>query len=241
MFDQTFVQGRDADKKPLTLAFSLLLQTTVIGLLTLAPLLYTQVPPTAVFKNLLLAPSPPRAAVPEPKPRSELSTRTLRLNQLFAPISIPTKTITMDQFTAPDIGIAGGTADANVANAAGFGGIVGSMPVPPPPVEPAPAGKKATTKPVQVASVLQEANLVRRVMPVYPPLAKSARVQGTVEFTALISKDGRVENLQLVHGHPLLVQAAREAIEQWRYRPTILNGVPVEVLTDIIVNFTLNQ
>jgi protein TonB len=78
-------------------------------------------------------------------------------------------------------------------------------------------------------------------MPVYPPLAKATRVQGMVEFTALISKDGRIENLQLVHGHPLLVNAARAAVEQWRYRPTLLNGQPVEVVTDIIVNFTLTQ
>jgi protein TonB len=86
-----------------------------------------------------------------------------------------------------------------------------------------------------------EANLIRRVQPVYPPLAKSARVQGTVEFTATISKDGNIENLTLVRGHPLLVAAAREAVLQWKYRPTMLNGEPVEVITDIIVNFTLSQ
>jgi protein TonB len=76
---------------------------------------------------------------------------------------------------------------------------------------------------------------------VYPALAKSARVQGTVEFNAVISKDGKIENLQLVRGHPLLVNAAKEAVLQWRYRPTQLNGQPVEVVTDIIVNFTLSQ
>jgi protein TonB len=62
-----------------------------------------------------------------------------------------------------------------------------------------------------------------------------------VEFTAAISKDGRIEKLQLVRGHPLLVPAARQAVEQWRYRPTLLNGEPVEVITDIVVNFTLSQ
>jgi periplasmic protein TonB len=65
-------------------------------------------------------------------------------------------------------------------------------------------------------------------------------VQGAVEFTASISKEGRVENVQLLRGHPLLVNAAREAVLQWRYRPTLLNGQPVEVVTDIVVNFTLN-
>jgi protein TonB len=94
---------------------------------------------------------------------------------------------------------------------------------------------------VQIGGRVAEANLIRKVQPVYPPLAKSARVQGTVEFTATISKEGNIENLTLVRGHPLLVNAAREAVLQWKYRPTLLNGQPVEVITDIIVNFTLSQ
>jgi len=79
------------------------------------------------------------------------------------------------------------------------------------------------------------------VQPVYPPLAKSARVQGQVEFSAIIGKDGTIQNLTLVKGHPLLVRAAQEAVEQWRYKPTLLNGEPVDVITNIIVNFTLTQ
>jgi protein TonB len=94
---------------------------------------------------------------------------------------------------------------------------------------------------VALGGRVAEANLIRRVMHVYPALARSARVQGTVEFTALISKEGNIENLQLVHGHPLLVNAAKEAVLQWKYRPTTLNGEAVEVITDIVVNFTLAQ
>ena len=93
----------------------------------------------------------------------------------------------------------------------------------------------------RIGGQVAEANLIRKVQPVYPPLAKSARVQGTVEFTAIISKEGNIENLHLVRGHPLLVNAAKEAVLQWKYRPTLLNGQPVEVITDIIVNFTLSQ
>jgi protein TonB len=78
-------------------------------------------------------------------------------------------------------------------------------------------------------------------MPVYPPLAKSARVQGNVEFTAIIGKDGAIRELKLVRGHPLLVNAAKQAVEQWRYKPTLLNGQPVDVITAIVVNFTLSQ
>jgi len=80
--------------------------------------------------------------------------------------------------------------------------------------------------------------LIYRVQPVYPPLAKTTHVEGTVEFTAIISKQGTIENLQLLRGHPLLVNAARQAVLQWRYRPTLLNGEPVEVITDIVVKFT---
>ncbi len=115
--------------------------------------------------------------------------------------------------------------------------MVGGVPGPPPP----PPKPKAPTGPVQIGGRVAEANLIRKITPNYPPLARSARVQGQVEFTATISKDGNIENLQLVRGHPLLVQAAREAVLQWKYRPTLLNGQPVEVITDIIVNFTLSQ
>lgn len=247
MFTQTFVDDTIAtNKKPLTLAFSLILQGIVIGLLALIPLLYTQALPAAVFRSLLFVPVPPRAAAPqhrESKAPAKLLPRTLQLHQLYAPATVPKKIVALDQFaSAPDIGIVGTGSDTNTVFGLGLSGVIGAAPgAPPPPESAAVPKKKSANGPVHVASVLQEANLVRKVMPVYPPLAKSARVQGMVEFTALISKEGRVENLQLVHGHPLLVQAAQEAIEQWRYRPTILNGVAVEVVTDIIVNFTLNQ
>jgi TonB family protein len=92
---------------------------------------------------------------------------------------------------------------------------------------------------IRVGGVIQEANLVRKVDPVYPPLALQARIQGTVRFTAIISREGRVLNVQLVSGHPLLVESARNVVGQWEYRPTLLNGSPVEVVTQIDVNFTL--
>jgi protein TonB len=93
-------------------------------------------------------------------------------------------------------------------------------------------------QPIKVGGNLQAGNLVKSVTPVYPPLAKAAHIQGVVRFTALIAKDGTVRNLQLVSGHPLLVQAATAAVRQWVYRPTLLNGEPMEVITQIEVNFT---
>lgn len=94
---------------------------------------------------------------------------------------------------------------------------------------------------IRVGNGVAEANLIVKVQPSYPPLARSARVSGVVEFSATISKEGTIENLQLLHGHPLLVNAAKQAILRWRYRPTLLNGQPMEVLTSIVVTFTLNQ
>jgi protein TonB len=79
------------------------------------------------------------------------------------------------------------------------------------------------------------------VKPIYPPLAKMARQQGTVKFEATISKEGTIEELKLISGPPLLVQAAQDAVKQWRYKPTLLNGEPVEVLTTIDVNFSLSN
>ena len=87
---------------------------------------------------------------------------------------------------------------------------------------------------------VMEASLIYRVVPTYPVMAQQIHVQGKVVFTAVISKAGTIENLQLVSGHPILVKAAEEAIRQWRYKPTILNGEPVEVITNIEVNFTLS-
>jgi protein TonB len=94
---------------------------------------------------------------------------------------------------------------------------------------------------IRVGGNVQAANLIRKVVPVYPPLAKQARIQGTVRFQAIIGKDGTIQNLQLVSGHPLLVANAQQAVSQWIYRPTLLNGDPVEVVTTIDVNFTLSQ
>ena len=84
-----------------------------------------------------------------------------------------------------------------------------------------------------------EGNLVHRVQPEYPPLARQARIQGTVILRAIVNREGRIENLQLVSGHPMLVQAAIDAVRQWRYKPYVLNDQPVEVETQITVNFTL--
>jgi TonB family protein len=109
---------------------------------------------------------------------------------------------------------------------------------PPPPTAPPPA--TATTKQIRVGGTVQAASLIRKVAPVYPALAKQARIQGTVHFQVIIGTDGIVRSVQLISGHPLLVEAAKNAIQQWVYRPTLVDGDPVEVITTVDVNFALS-
>jgi len=103
----------------------------------------------------------------------------------------------------------------------------------------APEIAKPAPSRVRVGSNVQASLLISRAEPVYPPLAKQAQIQGTVELSALIGKDGRVQNLMVVRGHPLLVQAALDAVRNWVYEPTLIDGEPVEVEFSIDVNFTL--
>ena len=135
--------------------------------------------------------------------------------------------------SAPEIdeeGVIGGTGvrgRGGVPNSIGNGVEVVSPPPPP------------STHPIRV-SHWAEGNLIYRVQPIYPALARQARIQGPVELRAIISKSGMIENLVVVRGHPMLVPAAIDAVRQWRYRPYLLNNEPIEVETEITVNFILS-
>jgi protein TonB len=126
------------------------------------------------------------------------------------------------------VGVVGGIPGGEAGGV--LGGMIAAAPPPPPP----PPQER-----IRVGGQVQAAKISNQVRPVYPQLARQARIQGTVRLEAVISKDGTIEELKLVSGHPLLVQAAMDAVKQWRYQPTMLNGVPVEVITTIDVNFTL--
>jgi TonB family protein len=105
-------------------------------------------------------------------------------------------------------------------------------------VAPAPGGQAPPSR-IRVGGNVQQALLVQKVEPVYPPLARQARIQGVVRFDLIIGGDGQVKNVTVLSGHPLLVPAAMEAVRQWVYKPTLLNGEPVEVTTTADVNFLL--
>lgn len=115
-----------------------------------------------------------------------------------------------------------------------------------PTILPAPMFQPASQTPVppgtiRVGGAVQQNNILSKVTPAYPPLAKEARVQGVVRFDALIGKDGSIQNLSVISGPPLLVQSAMDAVTQWKYKPTLLNGQPIQVLTTIDVNYTLAE
>jgi len=109
--------------------------------------------------------------------------------------------------------------------------IIGGTPV---------AVPKVAVQRVRVSQGVTQGMVIHKVQPTYPPLARTARVQGAVQLAAEIGKDGTVQNLHVLSGHPLLTQAALDAVKQWRYKPYILNGEPVIVDTQITVNFTLS-
>jgi len=157
----------------------------------------------------------------------------------MAPKVIPKEVKIIKEDAEPDMGAVGMTGGVPGGVAGGsmggvLGGVIGGMGGAPPP--PKPKGG-----PLKVGGNVQAARIVNRVQPVYPPLARQTRISGTVRLHAIIGKDGTIQSLEVLSGHPLLQQAALDAVRQWRYQPTLLNGDPVDVDTTIDVIFSLNQ
>jgi protein TonB len=157
--------------------------------------------------------------------------------QLRQPSKIPQKVqMIKEEEAPPDLGaggVPGGVPGGIPGGSAGgvMGGILNSTAAVP---------KVATPQRVRVSTGVATGLLLKKVQPNYPPLAKAARIQGHVMLQAEISKDGTIQNLQLISGHPMLAPAAIEAVKQWRYKPYLLNGEPVAVETQVDVIFSLS-
>jgi protein TonB len=190
--------------------------------------------------TFLVAPPPP----PPPPPPAAAPVKIVKQIQtdivngaLRTPTKIPQKIQMIKEDEAPpamaSAGVVGGVPGGIPGGQMGgvIGGIISSTPVAVP--------KVATPQRVRVSMGVTSGLLVRKVNPTYPPLARQARISGTVILRAVISKDGSIENLSLVSGHPMLAPAAIDAVKQWKYKPYLLNGEPVEVDTEVQVNFTL--
>lgn len=219
------------------------LQAVVIGLLLLVPLLTTVgLPSVRTVSTPISAgrPDPGPARQPHTTPGRPAQVVPVISTQIMMPTRIPA-TISVSEdpelqpLGEPCTGICGPAGP--ITGGPGGPGIPsvlsGDRPI-------MPTLRAQPTRTVRT-STMMEGSLIRKVQPVYPPLARSARIQGPVVLAAVINKSGTIDNLRALSGHPMLVPAAVDAVSQWRYRPYILNGEPVEVETRITVNFILGN
>lgn len=215
------------------------LQTVAIGLLLLLPLWKTVGVPTS---RTLSTPISLGRTLPETRPEASQAQRVsamhtnFRAGRFLEPSRIPTVITMSADEPSPSATVGNGPGVEGVALPGSPNGLPQSLfngtrtvlPTAPPTI-----GRTFRT------SNMLEGSLIRRVQPSYPPLARSARIQGAVVLFAVISRAGTIDNLHVLSGHPLLVPAAIDAVRQWRYRPYILNSEPIEVETQITVNFIL--
>jgi protein TonB len=243
MFEDSLIESGNKlkTKRGLTTFLSFGLQIALVGVLVLIPLLFTEALPKTQLMTFLVAPPPPP---PPPPPPAATPIKVVKIiqtdivnGQLRTPTKIPEKVQMIKEEEAPPpvstmAGVVGGVPGAAGGQMGGvIGGIINSTPIAVP--------KVATPQRVRVSQGVTQGLLLRKIQPAYPPLARQARIQGSVLLQAEISKDGSIQNLRLISGHPMLAPAAIEAVKQWKYKPYILNGEPVEVETQITVNFTL--
>jgi protein TonB len=236
MFDDLLESTNEKKKTNKGWGFVLsgIVQATILAILILIPLIYTEALPKAMLSTLLIAPPPPP---PPPPPPAAVKTivkpvaRLIQSGKLMQPRAIPKEVAVFKEAELPPDVI------NNTQTGGVFGGIPGqgmvSGPVAPPPPKP------TAPQRVKQGGNVTAALILTQTRPLYPPLARQARIQGNVVLHAIIDKDGRVAQLEVVSGHPLLVQSALDAVKQWRYKPTQLNGDPVEVDTTITVTFTM--
>ncbi len=247
MFEQTLLAAPDRGGQGMRFAASMGMQFLLVGAALMMPLYFTEVLPMARLNIPLPAPSMPKPIavqlVEVPRAVAE-AFRPMLQARFYAPRRIPaTVPVIVDLPDGPPVLTSSGPA------VRAGGGVIGSIGEPaaaaridtPPPAKPVEAAAPKPAGPVKVSAGVQLAKLLKQVLPTYPPLARQARIQGTVRLVGVIAKDGRIINLQALSGHPLLVGAALDAVKQWIYRPTELNGEPVEVIAPIDVHFTLSQ
>jgi protein TonB len=244
MFEDSLIESgnRFKVKRQLsTTVLSFVLQIGLICVLILIPLIYTDALPKQQLMTFLVAPPPPP---PPPPPPAAAPVKVVKIQsemtngQLRTPTKIPKKIEMIKEEEAPPdmgaVGVVGGVPGGVPGGSTGgvMGGILSSQPVAVP--------KVAAPTRVRVSSGVSQGLLIKKVTPNYPPLARQARIQGKVLLQAEISKEGTIQNLQLISGHAMLAPAAIEAVRQWRYKPYLLNGEPVAVETQVEVNFSLS-
>lgn len=236
MFEDSLMEsgGRIKTNQKWTGLISTLVQLGLVGFLVLLPLIFTEALPKGQLTTWLVAPPPPPPPPPPAAPQIQHVQKVSEIvdGSLRAPTKIPkqVKMIEEDAAPPPSSGVMGGVVGGVPGGSSGgvIGGIIGSAAPPP---------KVATPQKLRVSSGVAEGLKIHDVTPTYPQMARIAHIQGDVLLQATISKTGVIENLHGVSGHPILIQAAMDAVKQWKYKPYILNGEPVEVETTIKVQF----
>jgi protein TonB len=244
VFEQSLLLNENT-KRPWNFLASLGAELLVVSLALLIPLLYREHLPAVHWKDIIVGPSP----LPEPLPVVPISGRTNSTRAasqprpfrlvLVQPTTGHQQVATLDFAVDAPPGIATGPLAGETNMLGRF--IPNVVALPPPPPKPTVETHKPPAAPVPVGGDVQMAKLLKRVIPEYPAMAKAARISGIVRLIGVIGKDGAIRDLRLVSGHPMLARAALEAVQQWVYKPTLLNGNPVEVIAPIEVNFTLGQ
>src|SRR5690348_4985583 len=229
--------AKTSNWKRASLPIAYMLEVMAIGVMVIVPLVHSEALPKTSRGDTTILPPPPTSAPPAATPTvavQKISMEVLEKEPAVIPKRIPTF---RPQPAAPSsgLGVVGSMPGMPVGQDGGINSLLGMAPPPPA------AARAATPGRIKKGGQVEAANLIYGPKPDYPQLAKLARIQGTVRLEALIGTDGTIKALKVMSGHPLLVKAALEAVERWRYRPTLLNGQPVEVETAIDVNFALGQ
>ena len=233
--------SRAGDWRRAALPLAYVLEVGLVSVLVLVPLISTGALPkmTALADILPLPPAPPLGS--QHPPAETRSVRHVTAQQILnQPPAIPStvKRIADPPEPPQPVAFEGFGVRGGVPNGVYNSVLTAGNALPPPPL---PAAKRTQRAPTRVGGQVEAAKLIWQPMPPYPPLARMARIQGAVRLEAVIGTDGTVQNLKVLAGHPLLVKAATDAVSRWRYQPTLLNGEPVEVLTEVLVTFNLAE
>jgi periplasmic protein TonB len=250
MFSDSLLDfGVQRKRKAFATTTSFILNCLALGVLLVLPLVFTEQLPKAQLLTFLVAPPPPP---PPPPPAAaeqiqrvvhQIQTDMLSTGQLRTPTKIPRKVEMIKEEEAPPPMSASGVMGGVPGGIPGgqLGGVIGGIVSSTSSLAAVPKFVPVVPQRVRISQGVTKGLLVHRIEPTYPPLARAARVQGEVVLTAIISTTGEIQNLQLVSGHPMLVPSAIAAVRQWRYKPYLLNGQPVEVETTITVIFSLSS
>lgn len=246
--DSVLEFGVQRKRKFFATSTSFLINCLAIMLMLAVPLMFTEELPKAQLLTFLVAPPPPP---PPPPPAAaevhvvkQIQTDLLNNGALRTPTKIPQKIQMIKEEEAPppmasNGGVVGGVPGGIPGGQ--LGGVIGSVISSTNSLAAVPRFVPATPTRIRISGGVTKGLLIQRTEPTYPTLARAARVQGDVILSAVIDTNGQIQNLQLVSGHPMLVPAAIAAVKQWRYKPYLLNGQPVEVETTITVIFTLSS